>query len=155
MSKLYVAYGSNLNISQMALRCPTARVYGVGVLNNWELLFRGNSRGCGVATVERKQGSIVPVGLWKIEDKDEDSLDRYEGYPFLYKKQNVYVSMQDGSKKKAMVYIMTPGHWPTGPSSRYEDTIRNGYDDFGLDIRIFDDAIEHNNIEVRKMRTFR
>lgn len=31
MKKLYVAYGSNLNIAQMALRCPTAHIYGTGL----------------------------------------------------------------------------------------------------------------------------
>jgi hypothetical protein len=41
MKKLYVAYGSNLNIAQMALRCPTAHIYGTGLLNNWELIYRG------------------------------------------------------------------------------------------------------------------
>lgn len=149
MGKLYVAYGSNLNISQMARRCPTAKIYGVGVLNNWELLFRGNARGCGVATIQRKVGSVVPVGLWEIEPRDEKNLDTYEGYPFLYGKQNVYVTMQDGSRKKAMVYIMTPGHNPIGPSSVYEDTIRIGYEDFDLDIRIFDAAIDNNLREIR------
>lgn len=156
MGKLYIAYGSNLNINQMALRCPTARVYGAGILNNWELLFRGNARGCGVATVQRRIGSTVPVGLWEIEKEDEKNLDIYEGYPRLYDKQNVYVTMPDGSKKKAMIYIMTSGHWPTGPSSSYENTIRIGYDDFGLDISIFDEAIEKNCTELqRRPRPFR
>ena len=42
MGKLYVAYGSNLNLSQMAYRCPSARIYGAGQLNNWELVYRGS-----------------------------------------------------------------------------------------------------------------
>lgn len=32
---LYVAYGSNLNIPQMGMRCPLARVYGVGILKDY------------------------------------------------------------------------------------------------------------------------
>lgn len=28
--RLYVAYGSNLNLTQMAFRCPTAKVVGKG-----------------------------------------------------------------------------------------------------------------------------
>jgi len=27
-NKLYIAYGSNLNLTQMAKRCPTAKVLG-------------------------------------------------------------------------------------------------------------------------------
>ena len=30
MGKLYIAYGSNLNLAQMAARCPSARVYAKG-----------------------------------------------------------------------------------------------------------------------------
>lgn len=37
MKKLYVAYGSNLNIAQMALRCPTAHIYGTGLLKTGSL----------------------------------------------------------------------------------------------------------------------
>ena len=37
--KLYMAYGSNLNLYQMAYRCPTAQVAGKAVLKDYELLF--------------------------------------------------------------------------------------------------------------------
>ena len=60
MKKLYVAYGSNLNIAQMALRCPTAHIYGTGLLNNWELIYRGSMTGS-YATIRRRKGSAVPV----------------------------------------------------------------------------------------------
>lgn len=40
MSKLYVAYGSNLNLKQMAYRCPTATLVGTGVIENYELQFK-------------------------------------------------------------------------------------------------------------------
>ena len=67
---LYVAYGSNMNLPQMALRCPTAEVVATSELKDFELLFRG-SRSSAVATVEPKEGSSVPVLLWKIREKDE------------------------------------------------------------------------------------
>lgn len=38
--KKYIAYGSNLNLGQMARRCPTARVIGKGEIKDHELLFR-------------------------------------------------------------------------------------------------------------------
>lgn len=41
MGKLYIAYGSNLNLAQMAARCPSASIYAAGLLNNWELIYRG------------------------------------------------------------------------------------------------------------------
>ena len=48
--KLYIAYGSNLNLEQMAHRCPTAKVAGTAMLHNWRLAFYS------VATVERYRG---------------------------------------------------------------------------------------------------
>ena len=57
--RLYIAYGSNLNLEQMAFRCPTAKVVGKSELKDYELLFRGGRRGA-VATVEPKAGSTVP-----------------------------------------------------------------------------------------------
>ena len=54
----YIAYGSNLNRAQMALRCPDAKVVGTGEIKDYELLFRGNRNGA-VATVEPKKGRLV------------------------------------------------------------------------------------------------
>lgn len=133
MKKLYVAYGSNLNIAQMALRCPTAHIYGTGLLNNWELIYRGSMTGS-YATIRRRKGSAVPVVVWSIMENDEKSLDIYEGYPRFYFKQNVMVDLPSG-KKKAMVYIMDLKRKPGRPSQRYVESIREGYISNNLDIR--------------------
>lgn len=61
----YIAYGSNLNRAQMALRCPDAKVVGTGEIKDYELLFRGNRNGA-VATVEPKKGESVPVLIWEM-----------------------------------------------------------------------------------------
>ena len=91
MSKrLYVAYGSNLNFRQMKDRCPTAKLYGTGTISNYELQFKGNSESA-FATIAPKEGSSVPVAVWEIKPQDERSLDRYEGYPSHYFKQDVPV----------------------------------------------------------------
>ena len=102
--RLYAAYGSNLNLSQMALRCPDSKIYGIGVLNNWELLFRGSPSNSH-ATIKRHYEKFVPVLVWSISEADEYHLDRYEGFPVYYCKKDVMVNI-DGRKKKAMVYIM-------------------------------------------------
>ncbi len=143
MSKLYVAYGSNLNKEQMARRCPTAKIYGTGFLNNWELIYRGSKTGA-YATIRRKKGSKLPVAVWKIEDIDERNLDIYEGYPKLYFKRNVMVSLPAGLKK-AMVYVMDPMRLPGTPSPHYIDTIYEGYTDFGLDYQYLKDSLYLNN----------
>ena len=47
MKKYYLAYGSNLNVRQMALRCPTAKPVGTAVIKDYELLFKGSKTGAG------------------------------------------------------------------------------------------------------------
>ena len=54
--KLYFAYGSNINLEQMEYRCPAAKAVGPVILENYELLFRGNTRGNGVATIAPREG---------------------------------------------------------------------------------------------------
>jgi len=93
--RLYIAYGSNLNLEQMAFRCPTAKVVGKSELKDYELLFRGGRRGA-VATVEPKAGSTVPILVWEIQKKDEASLDLYEGYPNFYDKQMLEIELDEG-----------------------------------------------------------
>ena len=71
--RLYLAYGSNINLEQMAYRCPTAKVIGAAMLPNQELNFRR------VATIDPKEGAEVPVLVWEIGQQDEINLDYYEG----------------------------------------------------------------------------
>lgn len=141
MSKLYVAYGSNLNLSQMAARCPSATIYSVGRLNIYRGI-QGNSH----ATIRRREGSSVPVLIWNIEPYDEYRLDIYEGYPRYYYKQNIMVEIA-GKKRKAMVYIMNSTKQPGKPSQYYIDTVRQGYIDNNFDLSYFEDSLELNSIE--------
>ena len=53
--RLYIAYGSNLNLDQMARRCPTSEMISTTFLRNWRLRFRGEYRRA-VATIERQKG---------------------------------------------------------------------------------------------------
>ena len=148
MVKLYIAYGSNLNLAQMAARCPSASIYAAGLLNNWELIYRGTQTNSH-ATIRRKKGSFVPVLVWKIQPRDEARLDIYEGYPRYYFKQNVMVDI-NGKKKKAMVYIMDERQLPGRPSLQYIRTIRKGYLDNSFDMGYFEESLEKNAIECRQ-----
>lgn len=139
--KLYVAYGSNLHLEQMRFRCPDAKVFGTGVLKNYSLTFWGNSRGNGVATVLPGADTDVPVALWEISKADEASLDRYEGFPHLYRKENIDVLMDDGTVVTGMVYLMNYGQ-PTYPSDYYYNVIASGYRSFGFDTDFLDAAVD-------------
>lgn len=128
---IYLAYGSNLHLGQMALRCPTAKPIGTATLNGYKLVFRGNSWG-GVANVEPDENSSVPVLLWAIKPNDEKALDRYEGYPHLYTKITETVDLH-GDPVEAMLYVMTDGHRICPPTFSYFETIRQGYEMNGFD----------------------
>ena len=104
--KLYFAYGSNINLDQMAHRCPDATPVGPVMLENYELLFRGMTNHGGVATIRPKHGSYVYGLMWKLTPECEKSLDHYEGYPHLYRKEQVTVFDAKGQEVPVMVYIM-------------------------------------------------
>ena len=139
-NKIYLAYGSNLNLPQMAQRCPYAIVIGRTTLEGYELLFRGDNNSA-VATVEPKKGGSVPVLLWEITPRDEESLDRYEGFPKLYRKETVTVRF-NGKPVGAMIYIMNDG-WPLGlPGIAYTNTIVEGYKAAGFDLAALRAAVQ-------------
>lgn len=147
----YIAYGSNLNLEQMRHRCPTAKVLGTAVMHGWALRFRG------VATIERCKGAKVPVLVWSIQPGDEKALDRYEGWPHLYRKETVCVYL-DGKQVTCMVYIMNGDRHPYRvPSSCYYDTIREGYQSFCFDTGVLDAAVEEASrimLDERKVRDY-
>jgi len=136
----YLAYGSNLNLEQMAHRCPTAKPVGPVVLKDYQLLFRGGHGGA-VATVEPFKGKSVPCLLWEITPADEAALDRYEGFPFLYRKENIKVQL--GKKNiETMVYIMNEGRPLGTPSCYYYSVILDGYKSAGLDTVTLKQAVQ-------------
>jgi gamma-glutamylcyclotransferase (GGCT)/AIG2-like uncharacterized protein YtfP len=132
--KLYVAYGSNMNLEQMSHRCPKAKVAGIGILKDYKLTFRGRYKG--VANIENCKKESVPIVLWEITEDCETALDLYEGYPNLYIKKEVEVFIND-KPRKAMVYIMTSEYadMVAAPTEYYFNVIAGGYSDNGIDLK--------------------
>ncbi len=131
--KIYIAYGSNINLEQMAQRCPNAVVIGTAMIENYELEFRR------VATVVPKEGARVPILLWQIDEQDEQNLDRYEGFPNLYRKEEFEVKLGD-SVIKGMAYVMNGGQiFP--PQPHYCFGILEGYRANGIDTQYVEDAL--------------
>ncbi len=123
--KFYAAYGSNLNIRQMRKRCPLAKSISTGNLYGWRLCFKG------VADIVPSKNSTVPVGIYKTTPACEDSLDVYEDYPRLYRKQNIKVHTAHESVD-CFVYVMNQGFGVEPPSGYYFDIIQQGYDDWSM-----------------------
>jgi phage replication-related protein YjqB (UPF0714/DUF867 family) len=99
-SHTYFAYGSNLCVRQMALRCPGAVNPRPATLADHDWLI--NERG--VATVEPFDGSQVHGVVWQVTDHDLATLDSAEGVPVRYRRDRITVHTHDGPSQ-AWVYI--------------------------------------------------
>ncbi len=140
--KLYAAYGSNINQAQMSYRCPGARIFAQGRISNYRLVFQG-TRGSSFANVIPCEGHCVPVLIWELDKEHERSLDRYEGYPKMYKKEDLLVSFLKGEERPVMVYVMTEARPLLGvPSTSYYEGIAEGYRACEMDSSILTEALE-------------
>ena len=125
---LYLAYGMNTNIDQMAGRCPGSVSIGRVDIPDYRLVFRG------VADIEYSPGSTLQTVMWDITPSCEDALDILEGYPTFYTKK--YLNVEIGTKVyQAMIYQMVGDRLDySTPSSYYQNMLEEGYQDHGLDL---------------------
>lgn len=96
----YFAYGSNMNAARMAFRLPCARRVGVGYINGWTLKERL------YADISRQPRQRVWGVLYALTQAELNILDRYEGYPTIYRDIEVAVHTDKGIVR-AMSYMMT------------------------------------------------
>lgn len=122
----YFAYGSNLSVEQMALRCPEATNPRPATLADHDWLI--NERG--VATVEPSPGSEVHGVLWQLTDHDLATLDSAEGVPVRYRRDQLTVQTVDGAMP-AWVYIDHRTE-PGPPRPGYLERVLDGADQHGL-----------------------
>ena len=135
---LYVAYGSNMNLEQMAYRCPNSVIKGNGKLKGMKLIFNVHAD-----VIKGKKSDCVPVVLWDIHKTDWEMLDIYEGYPKYYVKKRVKVFMDTGETVKAIIYVMNDdvkGICP--PFKSYFDVCETGYIENGIDTKYLYDALD-------------
>ena len=155
-SKLYLAYGSNLNLRQMAHRCPGAELLGYTYLENTRLIYSGSLSGY-YLSIEDAAGCRVHCGVFRITPRDERSLDRYEGYPNFYGKvtyKSLPLYAMDGTQRPGSIDAMAyqlPCSSPAGlPIPYYIRICREGYLDFGFDPAYLDQALAATKEEMCK-----
>ena len=133
---LYAAYGSNMNLEQMAYRCPFSRVVGKGIIENYKLKFSYH------ADIVPADGECVPVVLWEVPEYDFRTLDCYEGVKGgYYKRVHLPVRINNGNVKDAIVYVMCGEHEFSMPSETYYLIIKQGYKDNKISQRYLYNAI--------------
>lgn len=144
---LYAAYGSNINLEQMAYRCPNSVIVGVGVINGWKLCFNIH------ADIRKTNNPFdsVPVLLWDIADEDWARLDKYEGFPKYYVKETVCVGWFNEEENfysdKAIVYIMGEEFYDkySFPKKDYFNIIIEGYYENNIDFKYLHEAISYTS----------
>lgn len=142
---LYAAYGSNINLEQMAHRCPHSTVAGTTMLQGHELQFQYH------ATVTPNEESKVPILLWELDAQDEPFLDCYEGVPKYYRKENITLEV-NGESVEAIIYLMNGDQPLETPTVQYYDVIEQGYRENGLDTSYLEtalaEAVQSENLEM-------
>ena len=149
--RYYLAYGSNLNVRQMMIRCPSARMIGTATIEDYRLMFKGSKTGS-YLTIEPEEGCSVPVGVWEVSEADELALDRYEGFPTFYYKKELELpitGIRTGKvrRRKAFVYIMHEDRLLGVPSNMYMRICMEGYMDFCFNYDTLWEAYEYSRQE--------
>ncbi len=106
----YAAYGSNLDVHQMAQRAPHSPQRGTGWLSGWRLTFAGihTPSGGALATVveDNDPEHQVFVALYDLSSEDERQLDAWEGVALgSFRKVTVRVNTLQG-EEKATIYVV-------------------------------------------------
>lgn len=143
MKKLYLAYGSNLNLDEMKERCLGATPIGNTILKDYRLAYKGKKDNFAYLTIEPAKGCYVPLGIFEISITNEAMLNSYEGYPFTYYKTYFPVNVK-GEEQMAMIYIMESHFDYHLPSLEYVDACMQGYEHFDFDKKILEEAFKYS-----------
>lgn len=125
----YFAYGSNLDLLQMQLRCPNARFISAARLDGYDVCFprRSSIRNSATISIEEAEGQVVWGALYEMDESDLSRLDEREGYRATaidkslnrHDRRAVSVETVDGRSFSAEVYIAAPMENPGVPSAQY------------------------------------
>ena len=140
---LYFAYGSNLNTRDRQSWCARNEVEdflpeaaGVGYLPDMEPVFhyRSSVRQGGALDVRRRRGQLTPGGLFEVDARGWELLDRKERAPDYYRRRPVQVLTDCGKVLPAVTYEVVPERTEgfVKPTSEYVETVCQGLWDLGL-----------------------
>lgn len=118
----YFAYGSNMSLSRLRARVPSAQALGCWSLREHDLRFHkcsnDGSAKCD-AYFTSDAGDIIYGVLFKMDPGEKPALDKAEGLGYGYKEKEVTLTAQDGASIKATTYVATRTDGNMKPYSWY------------------------------------
>ncbi len=141
-----LAYGSNLNEARMKTRCPGSEVIGTSIIVGYRLLFKKSMTGY-YATIEQDANGLVPVVVYRITVEDEARLDRYEGVPRYYYKQEFFLPVWGlkgrrlKNRRSCIAYIMHEKRLIGEPAPEYYRLLDEGYERWGFEKEILEQGL--------------
>jgi len=127
----YFAYGSNLDLAQMKIRCPSSELISKGSLSDYRLTFNRYSSGWGggVADVIQDQDSKVWGLVFKLSNSDLKRLDSYEGcyndQTSLYERWKAIINTPKGKISDVWVYTVVEKQKFVQPTLEYLQIIKD------------------------------
>lgn len=124
----YFAYGSNLDLLQMQIRCPDAQFVATARLDGYRVCFPRKSfvRDCAVISIEADAAESVWGALYEIEATDLQRLDDCEGYnpkrdTTLNPNNRITVRVETSDERTivAETHVAEPTENPGLPSPHY------------------------------------
>ncbi|MDB5265133.1 MAG: gamma-glutamylcyclotransferase [Parcubacteria group bacterium] len=128
-----VAYGTLLNPLILQKCAPNARFMGIAEIENYELVFDGQSRNRPGATanIVYAPGYTVWGALYCIPVSDQEGLNAFEGCPEHYNLEQVDILLPNGRKMMASAYCRT-GREKGKPCKSYLKDVVDGAEHRGL-----------------------
>lgn len=153
---LYFAFGSNLSVAQMRVRCPGSEPVGPALLRGRRLGFAYRSQNFppgGAADVVESAGGEVWGALYRLTDRDLEELDRFE---FVgaggYRQVTVEVE-QEGKMLPALCYeVVDRLESDLAPIAGYRRLMIEGAREHGLP-QAWIDSLELRFRELDRPRT--
>ena len=139
-----ISYGSNISSELLKEHCKDVTYVCKGTLKDYKLCFKTTDNVRSFATVEKDKDAELPIVIYKISKKDSLKLDQYEEVEHgLYYKKRIIVYMNKRIYWPVM-YIMNKESKPMKPSQDYLDKLYKGYNEYNLDIKYIEKALEKN-----------
>ena len=108
----YFAYGSNMNPQRMAHRGMRMLSAHAAALPGWQLAFNKRAHGkdgIAYANIVAVDGATVPGVLYAVRSfADIRRMDVFEGWPERYRREQLQVTTEEGSRQRCWVYIANP-----------------------------------------------